>query len=205
MSSNNISTLHWNVVPSKYLDYLRMYELQFMEAEDASGTPLTADEHAEIYAWENVEHDGNDFTTQKRKYFALDPEDLFMGEFSVDRTSLSKYPEQAVNPHTLYRENKIQQINAPHVRIYVYTSNQSNSSPNHSFEFITKSGTIFEFTDARMVDETRILFERDHNKNITKTYQPREFPTYTLLKMYKNVPSFELPEEISMKLVASNI
>lgn len=197
----------WDKSPPEFLDFLRVYEYPYSDPAGASGKPASIPNKV-IYGWQNVDFVEEDLVNsggesyQYRLFFGLSSGDLGTDEFDVSEVNLRVYPENAADVGDL-REELVEYISHP--RPYFTVRREGYHLENIPSE-ARRGGRIpdsIKFLEVREVDDCwEFLLDEGGS---TVRLDVREFDSHTLIKMVKELDSFELPEGLNGYLAASQL
>lgn len=188
----------WDKKREPHLDYMRIEFYEFENPEDSHGKPDLDDNNLEIYGWTNIPYDPHS-STQTRKVFGLKPNDLGGSNFSLDSCDALEYPQmKTVDAHKVGTGDE--DIESPTPNLEASMGHQLKEIPDRVHP--TKDKVRF---DSAKMNGFSIELDPDDNLNPTRLNLDREFSTYTLIQMDRNVDGFELPETITAHLVSDQL
>lgn len=188
--------LVWDQERGPHLDYLRVYFHKFSTPEESFGKPDLQDD-VDIYGWANIPYDPTN-SYQTRRVFILEPQDLGGYKFTLEDCDTREYPDKVIDAHNIEAGDS-ESVEEPTPKFRSSANYQLTDIPDriHPTEdtarFKTVRCTGFELElETGFGDTTRLNLNRD-------------FSTYTLIKMTRELDDFELPPILNNYIVSNQI
>lgn len=171
-------------------------DYEFEEPEESYGPP-EVDNDLEIYGWSNIPYNP-DVDAQTRRVFVLEPGDLGGRDFSIKECNTKLYPNRVVDAHKLESGSE-EIIEKPTPKLNSTTSYLLSEIP----DMVHPTEDEVRFKRAEMREFSIELIKR--NQETVRLSLDREFSTYTLIKMAREIDEFSIPSNITNYLVRNNI
>lgn len=186
----------WDKRREEYLDFLRVNNYKFRDPEDSFGRP-DVDEDIEIYGWANVPFDPST-ETQSRRYFGLKSTDLGGEDFTLDGFNPKTYPDGVIDAHHI-TEGGYERIKEPTPKLEPVGKYKLTEIP----DMVHPEEDTIRF-DTAVQNGFSVELHKPIN-DVVRLNLNRDFSTYTLIWMSKEIDEFELPPQFNSQIVSNQI